>query len=373
MALWIVFALLTGVAVLAVLIPLTRGGHAARTGRESDVAVYKDQLREIDADLDRGVIEAAEAEAARIEVGRRLLAADRAAKAASGAARPVPRALVAAIIVLVPAISLGTYLAIGSPDLPGQPLSARVNRPIQQQDVAVLIARVEEHLAEAPEDGNGWEVVAPVYMRLGRYEDAARAWANAIRLLGPSADREANYGEALVDANDGMVSADARAAFDRALERDPQLPKARFFVAIATEQDGKRDEAVALWKALLADSPADAPWRPTVEQRLAALDSPANQGVGPGPTAEDIANAGDMSATERGQMISGMVERLAGRLAEDGKDLEGWLKLARAYVVLGEPDKARAALASARENFAGDAEASGQIDEAARTLGLGSS
>jgi cytochrome c-type biogenesis protein CcmH len=269
----------------------------------------------------------------------------------------------------VPAIALGTYLALGSPDLPGQPLSARIESPTQQQDVEIMIARVEEHLATDPEDGRGWEVLAPVYMRIGHFDDAVRAYANTIRLLGSSADRQADFGEAMVSARDGVVSEEARAAFERALKHDPQLPKARFFVALAAEQDNDTEAATRLWREFLADSPPNAPWRSTVEEHLAALGAPSI----PGPSTEDMAAAEDMSAEERGQMISGMVDRLAGRLAEDGKDLEGWLRLARAYVVLGEPDKARDALASARDNFPDDAAAAGRIDAAAKELGLGRS
>ncbi|WP_436640049.1 c-type cytochrome biogenesis protein CcmI [Microbaculum sp. FT89] len=384
MVLWVVFAVMTGVAILAVLAPLTRGRSPARSGQDSDLAVYKDQLREIDADLARGVIDASEAGAARAEVGRRLLAADRAAQEARVSAAPVSRAVVTAVIVLVPAISLGTYLVLGSPNLPGQPLSARMERPPQEQDVEILIAKVEDHLADEPEDGRGWEVLAPVYMRLGRFDDSVNAYANALRLLGSTAEREADFGEALVTARDGVVSEEARAAFARALAHDPKMPRARYFVAIAAEQDGDTDMAKRLWRALLLDSPSGAPWRATVEQRLAALDGPAMPGPSaldpnalgsnsPGPSSEDIAAAQDMSAEDRGQMIAGMVERLAGRLAEDGKDLDGWLRLARAYVVLGEPDKARDALTSARDNFPDDAAAAGRIDDAARSLGLESS
>ena len=378
MILWVIFAVLTGLAVLTVLAPLTRVRSTAVSGRESDVAVYKDQLREIDSDLERGVIDASEAEAARTEVGRRLLAADQAAKVSGGGRTPLPRIVTAAVILLIPLVSLGTYLSFGSPDLPGQPLSARLEAPVQSQDINVLVARVEEHLAAEPEDGRGWEVVAPIYMRLGRFQDASRAWANTIRLLGSSASREASYGEALVAAGDGMVTAEARSAFERALDTAPDQPKSRFFLALAAEQDGDAETAKTMWRELLADSPADAPWRPAVEERLAAygLDIPApalSEGAAPGPSSEDVAAAGAMSADERAEMIAGMVDRLAGRLAEDGRDLDGWLRLARAYVVLGEPDKARGAIASARENYPDDSEATARIDEAARSLGLESS
>lgn len=374
MLLWIIFAVLTGLAVLAVLAPLTRTRSSSVTGHDSDVAVYKDQLREIDADLDRGVVDASEAEAARTEVSRRLLAADQAATAARGSARPLPRALTAAVIVLIPLVSLAAYLAFGSPGMPGQPLSARLEAPAQSQDIDVLVARVEEHLANDPQDGQGWEVVAPVYMRLGRFDEAARAYANAVRLLGSSADREANHGEALVAAGDGMVTSAARAAFDRALARQPRHPKSRFFVALAAEQDGDTQTAIAGLRDLLADSPADAPWRPSVEQRLAALGGKIPPvAAAPGPSKDDIAAADAMSSDDRAEMIAGMVARLADRLAEDGRDLDGWLRLAQAYVVLGEPDKARGAIASARQNYPDDGDATARIDEAARSLGLESS
>ncbi|MEJ8573100.1 c-type cytochrome biogenesis protein CcmI [Microbaculum marinum] len=373
MLLWVTFAVLTGIAVLAVLVPLSRARARQVSGRESDIAVYKDQLREVEADLKRGVINGAEAQAARIEVGRRLLAADRAARD-TGPVRSLARPVAVAVIVLLPLFSLATYLLLGSPDLPGQPLSARLEAPTQGQDVNVLVARVEEHLAENPEDGQGWEVVAPVYMRLGRYREAAAAYANAVRLLGSTAEREADHGEALVVAGDGIVTSEAKAAFERALEHAPGYPKARFFLAIAAEQDGDTEGAVAKWRALLADTPPDAPWREAVTRRLAGLGEDVGDVAGagdmPGPSAEEVAAAQAMSAEDRAQMIAGMVDGLAGRLAEDGRDLDGWLRLARAYVVLGEPDKARGALASARQNYPDDVAASERIDAAARALGL---
>lgn len=384
MGLWVVLAILTALAVLSVLVPLTRRVTDAAGAEASDVAVYRDQLREIDAELERGIVDTREAEAARLEIGRRLLAADRAAQASTATSRPLPRGLIAAIIVAVPLVGIGIYLPGGAPGYPDQPLSARMQKPAQEQDYAILIARVEEHLAANPRDGQGWEVLAPVYMRLGRFEDAARAWQNAIRFSGSTAAREANFGEALVALDDGMVSGTARSAFDRALAQEPGHAKARFFLAVAAEQDGDTAGAADQWRALLADSPPDAPWRGAVAHRLAAIEGDADltpgaaapdaprSTAGPGPSADDVAAARDMTPEERSQMISGMVEGLAARLAEDGRDIDGWLRLARAYVVLGTPEKARAALASARRNYPGDAEADARIDAAERDLGLDS-
>lgn len=377
MGLWVVLAILTALAVLSVLVPLTRSRAIAAGAEASDVAVYRDQLREVDAELARGLVDQREAEAARLEIGRRLLAADRAAQARSAAARPLPRGLVAAVIVAVPLLSVGLYLAGGAPGYPDQPLSARLQKPAEDQDYAILIARVEEHLAANPRDGQGWEVLAPVYMRLGRFEDAARAWHNAIQFSGSTAAREANFGEALVALDDGMVLGTARSAFERALAAEPGNAKARFFLAVAAEQDGDTAGAAAQWRALLADSPPDAPWRGAVAHRLAALEAGPGTGAeedpaAPGPSAADIAAADAMTAEERARMISGMVDGLAARLAEDGRDLDGWLRLARAYVVLGTPDKARDALASARRNYPDDAEAGARIEAAERELGLDS-
>lgn len=391
MVLWIVFAVLTGLAILAVLVPLarvtTRVSEPGRSDRDSDIAVYKDQLREVEADLERGVVNADEAEAARAELGRRLLAADRQARTLGGAAS-LARPVAVAVILLVPLFSLGAYLTLGSPNMPGQPLAARMDvspgtspdGTPQGQDIGGLVAQVERHLASQPEDGEGWEVIAPVYMRMGRFADATRAYANAVRLLGSTAPREANLGEARVALANGLVTADARAAFERALALDPADPKSRYFVALAARQDGETGKAERAWQALLAESPADAPWRPLVVQRLAELGvEPESAGLdsrGPGspaprgPSAEDMAAAAQMSTEDRAAMIAGMVQGLADRLAEDGSDLDGWLRLARAYVVMGEPDKARQALSSARENFPGDTEEGARIDDTAKTLGL---
>ena len=149
----------------------------------------------------------------------------------------------------------GLYLTLGSPDLPGQPLAARLaDAHGEGNSVEALFRRVEAHLEQHPDDGRGWEVIAPVYMRLGRYEDAAKARANALRLLGPTAQRQADLGEALVALENGTVTAQAKAAFDAAIRLDPGNVSARFYQGIAAEQDGNREEAARIWRALLAEA-----------------------------------------------------------------------------------------------------------------------
>ena len=199
---------------------------------------------------------------------------------------------------------------------------------------------VEANLARNPNDGTGWEVIAPVYLRLGRFDDAVQARKKSLALNGESATRQADLGEAEAAAADGIVTADARASFQRAVVLDPHEPKARYFPGLAAEQDGKSEDAASMWRRLLADAPPDAPWASFVRELLARLTgAPSNE---PGPTASDVAAAGNMSDQARREMISSMVMRLANRLRDHGADVDGWVRLVRAYTVLGDRDKARA-------------------------------
>ncbi|GLK84904.1 c-type cytochrome biogenesis protein CcmI [Ancylobacter defluvii] len=372
MLLWLAISLMTGAAIMAVLWPLRpRAGDGVSDG-QADLAVYRDQLAEIERDRAAGLIGAAEGEAARTELARRMLRvaeADAADVVASGGDR---RRRVAAVVALigVPLFAGGLYFALGSPQQDGQPLAARLDAQPGQADVAILVRRVEDHLTANPDDGRGYEVIAPVYMRVGRFEDAARAWTNAIRLNGSDTRRQNGLGEALLAQSGGVVTAEAKVAFEAARTADPADPRARYFLGLAAEQDGRPQEAAAMWSALAADSPADAPWRPMLATALARVGAPVV--TAPGPNAQDVAAAQQMSAEERGAMVRGMVDRLSQRLAENGNDLDGWLRLMRAWNVLGEGDEARAAAAKARVQFAADTQALGRIDALARELGLGS-
>ena len=365
MTLWFVLALMTVAAVFAVLWPLSRNAMAPAG---SDVEVYRDQLEEIERDRAAGRIEPGEAEAARVEVSRRLIAAADAAPVAPGAgAGHRRRAVALAALILLPLGAGALYLALGSPLLPGQPQMARRDAPPEQRSVEELVARVEAHLEQNPNDGRGWEVVAPVYLRLNRLEDAVRARRNALRLLGPTTEREADLGEALTFVANGMVTAEAKETFDRALKIDPQAFKARYFLGLAAEQDGRREDAAKIWRALLDGAPAGAPWLGFVRESLARVDPSFTV---PGPSAADVAAAGEMSPEQRNEMVRGMVDRLAERLKQEGSDVDGWLRLLRAYMVLGEPDKARAAAGDARRALAGEPEKVRQVEDLIKGLGL---
>lgn len=268
MLFWSLLALMTGVAVFSVLWPLGFRHSKSTSADAADAAVYRDQLAEIAKDHARGLIADAEAEAARIEVARRLIGT---AKDASEIRNEpsLARKRVAAILALagVPLTALLLYLSFGSPELPEATPDDRVISSAHP-DVALLLARVENHLAEKPDDGRGWELLAPLYLRLGRTADAVRARANALRLLGETAERQADLGEALVADANGVVTSNARAAFDRATLLDSNQAKARFFLGLAAEQDGQKEEARKIWQALAAGAPADAPYLPAVRAAL---------------------------------------------------------------------------------------------------------
>jgi cytochrome c-type biogenesis protein CcmH len=360
MTLWFVLALMTVVAVFAVLWPLARR-KPLRPG--SDVVVYRDQLDEIARDRASGLIGEAEAEAARVEVSRRLLAADAAAKSEQppAEASSLWRRRAAAVVglFLLPVGAALFYLMLGSPQMPGEPLAARLRAPEQNRSIENLVAQVEDHIARNPNDGRAWEVLAPVYMRVGRYDDAVRAWSSAIRLNGSTAAREANLGEAMVAAANGVVTGEAKAAFDRAIALDKEDVMARFYEGMAADQDGRRAEAEAIWRDLLAKAPPGAPWVELVRHAMARA-APAGAGPGPG---EAKTAASQPQATQQDPTVLAMVSRLAERLKKDGSDPAGWLQLVRSYRVLGQNDKVQGAIADARKALAGDPGKLGQFNE----------
>src|SRR5262252_3433203 len=299
MTLWFALALMTAAAILAVLWPLARRASLSRSG--SDVAIYRDQLDEIERDRAAGLIEDNEAVSAQVEVSRRLIAAADAQTALPSdvpSARWRRRAVAIMALVLLPVGATGLYLALGSPLLPDQPLAPRLAGARGNQSVDTLIAQVETHLERNPDDGRGWEVIAPVYLRLGRFDDAVKARRNALRLNGTSAEREAAFGEALVFAANGLVTAEAKASFERAVALDAGYVQARYFLGLAAEQDGNRTQAAAIWRGLVDGAPPDAPWLDFVRRALARVGGePAPAASGPtqsGPSEEQVAASADL-------------------------------------------------------------------------------
>ncbi|WP_062016466.1 c-type cytochrome biogenesis protein CcmI [Aureimonas sp. AU4] len=373
MLFWLLAALLTLIVTAAIVLPLLRrtpDGAQADTREAYDREVFRAQLRELAGDVERGAIAPADAAGARAEIGRRLLRAETAAaKPAIASRRPVLAALVVAL--LLPLGAFVFYDRTGTPEIGDQPLASR-DLEAKRPSVAAIVGLIEQRLADRPDDAEGWSVVAPVYLRMGEGAKAANAYRNVIRLSGETPQNQAGLGEAMVQAAGGEVSPEAQATFRRALELQPGLPAARFYLALALSQSGQNAEAAVAWDALLADAPADAPFRPVAEAALADARA-ASSAPSSGPTAADVEAAASLSTQDSGAMIEGMVAQLASRLESTPDDPDGWARLMRSYVVLGQRERAGAALRRALDVFPQGSPGRMTVAEAASALGLDAS
>ena len=385
-ALVIAAGLLLVLVVAVLLAALLRRPKAAAARMDYDLAVYKDQLAELESDLERGQIGEAEATAARAEIERRILNVAESG-AEPGAADHAPRAggstrwmTAAAIGVGVPALSLGLYFHLGTPEYPNVPHAGRniaaekkADQERQQAgEMSSLAAKLAQRLEQDPSNLRGWLLLGRTYLTLQREADAIKALRRAAELAPEDADVMVELAEALVIADNRKIGGEARQLFAKALSVDARRPRPRYYLALANAQAGKIKEAMQGWVDLLAVSPPDAPWRPTVqagidkaaqelkiepnsiEPTLAAklLGPPKTEAKAdpappaaaqPGPTREQMEAAEGMSAGDRQAMIRSMVQRLADRLKEQPDDLAGWQRLANAYRVLGETAKAKEA------------------------------
>lgn len=376
MLIWIGAAVLTALAVGTLVGPLLRETDAVDgdTASDADIAVYRDQLREIDQDLARGLIGDPEAEAARAELGRRLLrrqdeitaikAGDTNAASVSSAPSAktnISQMAVYGVAVLLPLASLSIYLTKGRPTLPSQPHAERLARDPAKSSVNELVARVEERLRKNPNEGRGWEILAPVYLKQRRFEDAANAFQRALQLLGKNERRLLGYAEARVLSQDGLVTADARQAFQDALDLNANLVEPQFWLAIAQEQSGDLAGAVRAYEILLGKGEKEAAWRRAVEERLQAARRNMD-GVGSNkPSIEDANVTPSINPTE-------MVKGLADKLKQNPKNLEDWLRLIQSYSTLDQPGEVQKATEQARKVFAQDAAALSKIENLIKTL-----
>lgn len=372
---WLVFALLTGAAVMAVLAPLAIRGEA-RDASAADIAFFEEQIAEIAREADEGRLDLAEAEAAKTEAARRLLRAEAAPRAAPSGSRKAALVAALAALVAIPAVSVPLYLHLGKAEMPDMPLTARLESTPHQGDLAGAVARIEQHLREHPEDGQGFEVVAPYYLRAGRGEDAIHAYEQALRLLGPTPRRHAELGQARMIVAQGQVTPQAMKDFEAALALDPADVMSRYYLGLGAQQAGDKDKALEIFGKLEADAPADAPYLAHVKRRLAELrGEPAPESAPPvaqqGPGGAQGKAIAAMPAEQREAAIRGMVDRLAARLQSQGDDVEGWLRLIRAYSVLAEPEKAKKAVGDARKALAGKDSETARIESLAKELNLG--
>lgn len=381
--LWVAAGLLTATVLAIMLWPLFKHRVGKVAPREAyDINVYKDQLLEIEADLERNLLSADQGEAARTEIKRRMLAAaDGADNTAQGAGAGSGRLIIAVLILFIPVGAALMYLNLGNPGLPDQPLAGRDMRAIAQQnkrdkEINQSVTRLADYLKNNPDDLRGWKLLARTYMSMGRYADSAAAYGEAYRTSGNSPDMAVDYGEALTLAADSRITEPAFALFEKALAFDTTDPKARYYLGMYKGQEGDLRGALQAWIDLKAMSLPGAPWLPILEQQIsragdesgidpaslvpsdealvlakqvqdAQAKEQAAQAAAPRPTNADIKAAMGLSEGDRTQMIRTMVERLAGKMQDDPNNKDGWLRLERAYRVLGEVEKADQAAARA--------------------------
>ncbi len=272
---WLAFGVLIAVALVVLLPPLLRkvGKAAAET---SDLVVYRDQLREVDGDLERGLISPAEAEAARVEIKRRMLAAAKRESVSAGA--PHKRVAIAVAAGLV-AFSGALYLSLGRPMLPGRTFDPAAAHAAEEEEAAkamlvqvdAMVAKLVARLKANPNDARGWRMLGAVYVQLGRAGEGVEALAHAVALEPKDAALRAQYGEALVFAAQGKITPEAAKAFDAALALDGREPRARFYRCVALVQAGKEREALALWVDIIRDGPADAEWMAGLREQARVL------------------------------------------------------------------------------------------------------
>lgn len=433
MTLWLVLTIMTSAAAVLVSAPFIRRFDRPQAESAGDIEVYRDQLKEVESELRQGQIDDTQAETARIEIKRRALAADRMEQPVTPKlSRDERNFAVICVTGIVVLGSVGLYAATGNPDLPSmrgsggaQRASTAFSRDSSTLESAAatqtsasenegqlrpqtglppvedMIQRLATRLLRNPKDTEGWRTLGWSYLSIGRFPEAAEAYAKAIELSPNIAEIRGARIEALVRSADGIVTPEAKSAIEDTLKLDPKDSRARFFMGLAKEQGGDKTSALTDWIALLKDANADEPWVPDLKNRITGLERdlgvdadarPAapkpviaggllerlrapggwqtSQALEKGPSPEDVQAAEAMPPADRSAMIRGMVDGLASRLEQSPRDADGWIKLIRSRIVLGETELAKQALARGLEVFGEDAQQRDRIIAAAQRLGL---
>ena len=399
MLFWLAPILIATLVAVLLLRALRAPADTVMTPAASDIAVYRDQLKEVDRDLTRGVLTEAEAEAVRTEVSRRLLEADRRSGApASGSdGRILPAAVIVVAVLLAGSFLL--YARIGAPSVADLPMAERLasldaaarsrasqaeaeerarallpEAPTADQSFLDLMERLRAALADRPNDVQGLTLLAQNEARLGNYTAAREAQERLVAAYGANVPLEERVAllDLMVFAAGGFVSPEAEAVLSAILNTAPQNETARYYAGLLFSQNGRPDRAFPIWRRLLETSAPDAPWVPVLRAEIEGVAAAAGVNYTlpelRGPTAADMAAAQEMSAEDRQEMIRGMVEGLAERLATDGGPPEDWARLIGALSVLGETARARAVADEALQVFADNSDALGIIEAARERL-----
>lgn len=363
MILWFFLIFLCSATAIGISMPFLRRLDTVQAAN-NDTAIYEDQLKEVERDFQNGAIDAPEAYLAKLEIQRRLASAIKLV----AHARPIPtawrNAALAATASLVIFGSVSLYTIMGNPNLPSAVFQTRAapDASSNTAQIDALIAKLVAHLQNNPNDAESWRMLGWSQFNLQNYRQSADSYAKAARLDPTNMDYKSAYVEALVQMADGVVTPKAKTLIAEVLTKQPKDSRARFYEALSHEQSGDQSGALDLWLALLTDTPLGAGWRGEVQVHIAALAK---------ATGRDVAQTIQaLPESDQNAMIKNMVDGLANKLANNPNDLEGWLRLLRSYQVLGEPEKAKAALAKALSTFVGDANGTAKIKAASNELGL---
>jgi cytochrome c-type biogenesis protein CcmH len=395
---WAIAAVLTAMVALVMVQALRRGGDS--DGEHPDLKVYRDQLAEVDRDLARGTLTEEEGQRLRVEVSRRLLEADR--SLASQAAPTARGSLIwaGALVIAVLGGALWVYDRMGAPGYADLPLASRLaaadqalqSRPSQAETLAILPAaspidpgaeftalmdKLRAAVTQRPDDAMGLELLARNESALGNYQAAYEAQTKLLTLLDQSAspDQHLFAAQILIAQAQGYVSPDAEAHLIDVLRRAPDNGMARYLTGLMFAQNGRPDRAFELWQPLILEGPENAPWveaaSADIETAAALAGIPFEMPEIPGPSAEDMAAAGEMTAEDQQAMIEGMVGQLEARLLAEGGSVEEWLRLINALQVLNQTERGTAALRAAEAALAADPAGLQSVRDAATAAGFG--
>ena len=366
MVFWIILASMTFTAAALLSVPIIWRIDRPQAGSAGDIDVYRDRLKEVENDRRQAVIDDAQAEAARLEIVKFALAANKMERPKmpllSGRERKFAAICVSGIVALG---SFGLYAAAGNPSRPSTPSSVAAQpaiasaasepsipddlvKPLQAflaenkgqpqpqsglPPVDEMIQRLAARLLQNPKDGQGWRTLGWSYLSVGRFAEAGEAYAKAIELSPDDAEIRNARIEALVRSADGTVTADARTAIEDTLKIDPRNTHARFYKGLATEQAGDKTSALTDWREVLRDANPDEPWVPDLKNRVSGLErdldqnaaarlaekpaivggspetsaaagaSPTRSAIEKGPSPQDVHTADAMPPAERSAMI----------------------------------------------------------------------
>ncbi len=262
--------------------------------------------------------------------------------------------LAGAVALFVLGIGGGVYWVVGEPQL-----ALRDALGTDSREIGALAPMLIERVRKNPDDEQAWFYLARIYITAGDAGQAAGALSKAVeagrRHGRESADLYTAQGELLIQANNGQVTPAAMAALQSALRLDPRNAPARYYLGMAAAQKGDNAAAANYWQSLLADlGPDNTQLRSDLTDRLASLGAATARVTGKDGAPDPMA----------------MVASLAARLQKQPNDPPGWLRLIRAYSVLGETAKAKEALATARKTVGVDATVKAALDSQAKELKL---